>query len=55
MTARTHGPKLFSVSNLLENQLVDGILIVGAVIAALAIFDMLAVAFGVDSRDGFGG
>lgn len=33
----------------------EGFLIAIAVIAALVIFDMLALAFGTDTRDGFGG
>jgi hypothetical protein len=34
---------------------VDALAIVGAVIALLLVFDLLAVAFGTDSRDGFDG
>ena len=33
----------------------EGFLIVAAVIAALVVLDMLAIALGADSRDGFRG
>ena len=33
----------------------DAVVVVGAVIALLLMFDLLAVAFGSDSRDGFEG
>jgi hypothetical protein len=33
----------------------DAIVIVGAAITLLLVFDLLAVAFGSDSRDDFGG
>jgi hypothetical protein len=33
----------------------EGFLIAAAAIAALVIVDMLAIAFGTDTRDGFGG